>query len=127
MNLYVLRTSWAGNCCALTTKFSRDAKRHRLQHEVRAHNRGMEMIGIDELSDTQRKALRLLAREPNMMGGLGGNGRGPVLSAARALERKGVFRSYHTSHYVIVEAYRDMAREELRRFTEMRKAAKNAP
>lgn len=74
------------------------------------------MAQIDELSETQRKVLRLLAREPNMMGGLGGNGRGPVLSAARALERRGVIRSYRTSHYVVVNEYRDMARAELLRF-----------
>lgn len=82
------------------------------------------MIRIDDLSDTQRKVLRLLAREPNMMGGLGGHGRGPILSAARALERKGVIRSYQTSHYVVVNEYRDMARAELLRFVAERKAKK---
>lgn len=82
------------------------------------------MVEIESLSDTQRKVLRMLARVPNMMDGLAGNGRGPILSAARALERKGVLRSYRTSHYAVVSEYHEMARVELARWIELRNAAK---
>ena len=82
------------------------------------------MIEIDDLSDTQRKVLRELARQAMPIDvPMGGNGRGPILSACRALVRKGVLRSHNTGRFTLVEGYRDMAKAELARWGELRKSA----
>ena len=81
------------------------------------------MIDIDDLSDTQRRVLRELAREAMPINvPMGGHGRGPILSACRALVRKGVLRSYHTGKYTLNDEYRDMAKAELARRKELRKS-----
>lgn len=82
------------------------------------------MIDIDDLSDTQRRVLRELAREamPTNVP-MGGHGRGPILSACRALVRKGVLRSHYTGRYTLNEEYSEMALAELARWKELRKSA----
>ena len=82
------------------------------------------MIEIDDLSDTQRRVLREMAREAMPINvPMGGHGRGPILSACRALVRKGVLHSYHTGTYTLNGEYRDMAKAELARWRELRKSA----
>ena len=72
------------------------------------------------LSATQLRVLRELSRQPNAYGNLGGNGRGPILSAARALERKGLLRRPGCSTYVIREEYRHAAASHLNQWREDR-------
>lgn len=77
------------------------------------------------LTDTQRNVLRMLARAPNSMDNLGGNGRGPILSAARALERKGVVTRMACSTYAIKREYREAAAAELARWRAEKAAAQD--
>jgi hypothetical protein len=77
------------------------------------------VIDIDDLSDTQRRALREIAREAMPINvPMGGHGRGPILSACRALVRRGVLRSHLTGRYTLVDDYREMAKLELARWRE---------
>lgn len=85
------------------------------------------MIDVDSLSDTQRRALRELARVPNYGTPMGGHKRGPILSACRALVRKGVLRQCQaTSSYAIADKYTDMAAAELARWRELQKQTREA-
>ena len=82
------------------------------------------MIVLDQLSDTQRKVLRELARAPNYTDPMGGNGRAPMLSACHALVRKGVLYSHRTGHFGVLSEYRGLADEALATWREIRKQAK---
>lgn len=65
------------------------------------------------LSETQAKVLRYLARQPNGQGQIAGHGRAPELSAARALQRRGLTGSWRTGHYYLTDAGRPVAEAEL--------------
>ena len=60
-----------------------------------------------ELSDTQKKVLRILAKRQGEVQ-LAGHGRAAYLSAARALVRKGLARTWHTGKYATTEAGREL-------------------
>lgn len=71
---------------------------------------------MSDYSPTQRRVLRELARAPNYMDSMGGNARGPILSACRALMRKGVLRDLGGSRYVLEYQFRKDADDELARW-----------
>ena len=79
------------------------------------------------ISPTQLRALRELARQPmpTCEHPMAGYGRGPILSACRALVRRGLMWSYHTGKYGLTDEGVPIAREALRRWREQRQAEKD--
>jgi hypothetical protein len=55
------------------------------------------------LSPTQQRVLRIVSKAPNGQRQIAGHGMAPFLSAARALVRKGLLRSWQTGHYCITD------------------------
>lgn len=80
-------------------------------------------IEIEHLSPTQRKVLRIIARAPNHCRQIAGHKAGPLLSAARALVRKGVLGSWRTGYFFIQSDYIAKADAELTRWRAERDAA----
>jgi len=56
------------------------------------------------MSPTQERVLRFLAAQSNNSGQIAGYGRAPWLSAAHALQRKGLVNSYRTGRYYLTKA-----------------------
>lgn len=77
------------------------------------------------LSETQRKVLRILARNSNWVQ-LSGNGMAPVLAGANALVRKGVIGRGDGSHYYICKHARQYALDILQTWRVKREAEKAA-
>jgi len=77
------------------------------------------------LSETQRKVLRILARDSNQVQ-LSGNGQAPVLAGANALVRKGLVGRGNASHYYLCNHARQYAMDILQAWRVERAAEKKA-
>ena len=70
------------------------------------------MQALEQLSVTQQRVLKWIYREPNRCEvQVAGHGRAPLLSAARALVRKGLARTFNTGRYAATEAGRALVDE----------------
>jgi hypothetical protein len=68
-------------------------------HVVNAKAGFAGAIGYGTVSPTQQRVLRAVKHACNMQADLGGNGRLPIISAARALKRKGILIEWRTSSF----------------------------
>jgi hypothetical protein len=116
------------HCRGVHDQFGSDAHRFAVAN-------GIEVREVDPdapdmlagVSPTQLRALRELARQPMPTCGLpmAGYGRGPILSACRALVRRGFMWTYRTGSYGLTDAGVPLAREALRRWRAQRQAEKD--
>lgn len=81
------------------------------------------MGGVTVPSETQKKVLRYLARQPNGSGQIAGYGRAAELSASRALARRGLLGNSRTGHYFLTDEGRIIAAELLAKWSADRDAA----
>lgn len=60
------------------------------------------------LTETQKRLMRWLRKQPNQMGQIAGNGQAPYLQSARALVRKGLLIEWRTSQFATTDEGRNI-------------------
>lgn len=83
---------------------------------------------MGDYSDTQRKVMRFVCRNALNKGSdvqIAGNGRGPWLSACRALVRKGMMKSWHSGKYGLTPEGQPVAEQMLAEWRETTAAARS--